>query len=125
MHTKVRDWSLGKKVGDKVGYTRRDYPGGTTLTRRLSGKIVKFGKKKVKIKLDKPYTSVKRGFRRGKTVTEVWVEPHNVGLPMRKGYRKGAFGCLTLVIVGFLFLIGCITFVTIVIFTTSIPTIFP
>ncbi len=97
------------KVGDKVKYIRKEYPGGTTLMTVLSATIVKVGKKKIKIRLDKPYTPIKKWFKRGKPFTEVWVEPHNIGLPMRKDYRKNASGCLTLIVVGFIILIGCLT----------------
>ncbi len=103
------------KVGDRVRYMRLDYPGGTTLTAVLSATIVKIGKKKIKIRLDKPYTPIKKGFTHGKPITETWVEPHNIGLPMRKDYRKNASGCLTLIVVGLTMLIGCLTLLTIVI----------
>ncbi len=102
------------KVGDKVWYTRRDYPGGTTITTVLPATIIEIGKKKIKIRLDKPHTPLKWGFVSGKPLTETWVEPHNIGLPMRKDYRRAA-GCMITIIVGFMFFIGVLTFLTIVI----------
>jgi hypothetical protein len=72
------------QVGDRITYTRRDYPGGTTIISMLPATVVKIGPKKTKIRLDKPHTPIKKGSEAGNPIIETWVEPHNIGLPMRK-----------------------------------------
>ncbi len=101
------------EVGDRVTYTRIDYPGGTMDINVMSATVVKIGEKRIKIRLDKPFTPLRYGFKFGKPIIETWVEPHSIGLPMRKDYHRA--GCMSVIIIGFIVLVGSLTLLTLII----------